>query len=153
ISLAALKFFMIRVDARKRMTFDPAESVDMQGQTGPYIQNAFVRIRSIQRKAEATPSEAGRDPYQLVQAERDLVGLMGTYREVVMQAAAQYNPGLIANFCYQLAKEFHRYYHDYRILNAETLEARKVRMQLIARIADMLEAGMGLLGIQMPERM
>ncbi|MDX1476938.1 MAG: DALR anticodon-binding domain-containing protein, partial [Saprospiraceae bacterium] len=116
------------------------------------IQNAYVRIRSVLRKAGEVGEELG-EGYILVQAERDLIALMGAYREVVEQAAEQYNPGLIANFCYQLAKDFHRYYHEYRILNAETDAARATRLMLITRLAAILEAGMDLLGIQMPERM
>lgn len=152
ISIAALKYFIIKVDPKRRMIFNPAESVDMQGQTGPYIQNAYVRIQSIMRKAGGRPDSA-RAGYTFNQEERDLLTQLSEYPQLVANAAEQYNPGLIANFCYQLAKTLHRYYHDYRILNAETDTARDQRLLLIEQVGVVLKNGMHLLGIEMPERM
>jgi len=152
ISIAALKYFIIKVDPKRRMTFNPADSVDMQGQTGPYIQNAYVRIQSIMRKAGGRPDTVAGD-YTLNQEERDLLTQLSEYSQLVVSAAEQYNPGLIANFCYQLAKTLHRYYHDYRILNAETETARDHRLLLIEQVSAILKNGMHLLGIEMPERM
>ena len=151
VSLAALKFFIIKVEPKKRMTFDPKESVDLQGQTGPYIQNAYVRIQSILRKAGEVP-EPGND-YTLNQAERDLLASLNGFKAAIAQAAEQYNPGHVANYCYSLAKTFHKYYHDYRILNAETEDTRAIRLNLIEQISIVLRRGMHLLGIEMPSRM
>lgn len=152
IAMGALKYFILKVDAKKRMTFDPKESLDLQGQTGPYIQNAYVRIRSILRKAED-----GEDPdfgsYVLLDQERQLLTSILEFGFVVEQAAQQYDPSGIAHYLYDLAKDFHRYYHEVRILNAETESARTIRLLLIREIAKLLQEGMRLLGIRMPERM
>ena len=153
ISLSALKYFIIKVEPKRRMTFNPAESVDMQGQTGPYIQNAYVRIQSILRKAQQSASDGTGSAYVLNTEERNLLATLLGYTQVVEQAAEQYNPGAIANYCYQLAKALHRYYHEFRILNAETDAARSARLQLIEQIGVALREGMYLLGIEMPSRM
>ena len=120
--MAALKYFMLKVQAKKRMIFDPKESVDMQGNTGPYIVNAYVRIKSIERR-QAIESI---DQYNeiIVEQEKELLKLIMEYPAIVDEAVKQYDPSGIANYCYSLAKEFHRFYHDCRILNAET-EAQK----------------------------
>jgi arginyl-tRNA synthetase len=151
IGLAALKFFIIKVDPRKRMTFDPKESVDMQGQTGPYIQNAYVRIRSILRRK----SYAGEDfsSYTPVLPEKALIAEILNFSKVVQQSAKQYDPSNIANFAYSIAKDFHRYYHEYRILNAESDAAIAFRLNLISHIAHIIKEAMELLGIEMPEKM
>ncbi|MEL6123261.1 MAG: DALR anticodon-binding domain-containing protein, partial [Bacteroidota bacterium] len=132
--------------------FNPQDSVDMQGQTGPYIQNAFVRIRSIQRKQEITSLE-----YQSYvspkQAETDLIQTLMTYPQVVAAGASNYDPSSVANFAYELAKRYHKFYHDVRILSAESEAARDFRLALSGRVADVLEHSMSLLGIEMPERM
>ena len=151
VSLGALKYFIIKVEAKKRMTFNPAESVDLQGQTGPYIQNAYVRIQSILRKAGGVPELD--ESYKFNNAERELIQLMSSFRTVIKQSADQYNPGHLANYCYTLAKTLHRYYHDFRILNAESDEARIFRLNLINQIGNVIEAGMKMLGIDMPSRM
>jgi arginyl-tRNA synthetase len=151
ISLAALKFFILRVDPKKRMLFNPAESVDLQGQTGPYIQNAYVRIRSILARVEDRKDNAGR--YEPNADERRLLSENIQFHEVVRDAAEQYSPSLVAQYCYNLAKTFHRYYHEYRVLNAETPGAREYRLRLITCVARTLQDGMELLGIGMPEKM
>lgn len=153
IGLAALKYFIIKVNPQKRMTFDPAESVDMQGQTGPYIQNAYVRIRSVLRKSE-TIDHATYDSYSSLEpAERVLLRSLGEYKDTLQLAAEQLDPSMIANYAYDLAKDYHRFYHEVRILKAESNAARAFRLQLSGIVAEVLSASMNLLGIEMPERM
>ena len=153
IALGALKFFIIKVNAKKRMTFNPAESLDLQGQTGPYIQNAYVRIRSIIRKAEQMEVPGGGQDYELVPEERELISLLLLYWDTVEQAALGFDPSGVANFAYQLAKSFHRYYHDFSILRAESAAAMAFRLGLIRKISMVLQHSMLMLGIDMPERM
>lgn len=155
IGLSALKFFILKVNPQKRMLFNPKESVDMQGHTGPYIQNACVRAKSILRKAEEQSfdlSEA-KDYSTLETSEKDLIAQMARFPDVIQQAADSYDPSSIAAFNYDLAKSFHRFYHDFQILKAETATARAFRLQLCAMVAQVLTTGMDLLGIEMPERM
>lgn len=151
IGMAALKFFIIKVDPRKRMTFDPKASVDLQGQTGPYIQNAYVRIQSILRKATEQPGTIG--DYVPLPDEKMLLNMLTQSNAIIENAAREYSPALVANYAYALAKEYHRYYHDVKVLQAETDEARQFRLVLSRLIADMLQHMMELLGIEMPERM
>lgn len=151
ISLAALKFYILRVDPRKRMLFNPEESVDLQGQTGPYIQNAYVRIRSILARTEE--SSASGAAHTLHADERRLLAEVSELPDVIMQAALQYSPALLAQYCYNLAKAFHRFYHEHRVLNAETAEARAFRIALIKEVAHALNVAMDLLGMEMPEKM
>ncbi len=154
IGLAALKFFIIKVQPRKRMTFDPKESVDLQGQTGPYIQNAYVRIQSILRKAAQQDPPADPKAYgPLEEQERKLLGMVYQFPQQIEEAAANYDPSVIANFCYNLAKAYHRYYHDHAILKAESEAARAFRLQLSTAVAQVLRFGMDLLGIELPNRM
>ncbi|HSF89450.1 MAG TPA: arginine--tRNA ligase, partial [Saprospiraceae bacterium] len=151
IGMAALKFFIIKVDPRKRMTFDPKASVDLQGQTGPYIQNAYVRIQSILRRAG--DERKSYDGYVLNEDEKLLLNLLGQCRHIIENAARDYNPALVANYAFALAKEYHRYYHDIKVLQAESDVAREFRLVLINTIASILENTMDLLGIEMPDRM
>ncbi|TAK38338.1 MAG: arginine--tRNA ligase, partial [Saprospiraceae bacterium] len=158
IALAALKFHIIKVSPKKRMVFDPKESVDLQGQTGPYIQNAYVRIRSVLRKAEIEKLEIGNwklaGTYeQLETQEKALVQQLHGFPNLIISAANEYDPSQVANYCYDLAKAFHKFYTDYSILKADTEEAKAFRLALSAAIANVLRTGMGLLGIEMPERM
>jgi arginyl-tRNA synthetase len=153
IGLAALKFFIIKVNPQKRMTFDPAESVDMQGQTGPYVQNAYVRVRSVLRKA-GEQDLSGASAYQeLAKQEKEIMGQLYAFPELIATAAEAYDPSAIASFCYELAKNYHRFYHELSILNAESDEAKAFRLQLSQAVANVLDLGMDLLGIEMPERM
>ncbi len=153
IALAALKFHIIKVAPKKRMVFDPKESVDLQGQTGPYVQNAYVRIRSVLRKAGELPA-AGAGKYENLETqEKALVQQLYGFPELVLTAAETYDPSSIANFCYDLAKAFHKFYTDYSILKADSEEARAFRLALSSAIGNVLRTGMGLLGIEMPERM
>ncbi|MFN7116400.1 MAG: arginine--tRNA ligase [Saprospiraceae bacterium] len=158
IGLAALKFFIIKVTPQKRMTFDPKESVDLQGQTGPYVQNAYVRIQSVLRKAEMEGWDNDRlsvsAAYQKLETdEKDLIAQLYVFPDLIKEAAAAYDPSTIANYCYNLAKSYHKFYHDYSILRAETEEAVAFRLKLCQAIANVLRFGMDLLGIEMLEKM
>lgn len=154
IGMGALKYFMIKVNPQKKMIFDPKESVDMQGNTGPYIQNAYVRIQSILRKSTVeTNSTIDYSTHVIEEAEKQILLLILQYREVLAQAAKDLDPSAIAAFCYQLAKAFHKFYHDCPILSAESESARLFRIQLSKIVASGLHEGMDLLGIEMPDRM
>lgn len=154
IGLAALKFHIIKVHPKKRMTFDPKESVDLQGQTGPYIQNAYVRIRSVIRKAEQLGSLAAAAEYaQTEPAEKELLAQLYAFPDVIETAAKEYDPSHVAAFCYNLAKLYHKFYHDHSILGAANEPARDFRLMLSIATANVLRKGMDLLGIEMPDRM
>ncbi|MCB9263747.1 MAG: arginine--tRNA ligase [Lewinellaceae bacterium] len=153
IALAALKFFIIKVQPRKRMVFDPKESVDLQGQTGPYVQNAYVRVQSVLRKAGDQPLSAASAYQQLEPQEKEILNMLYSFPGLVQLAAEEYDPSGIANFCYDLAKAYHRFYHDHSILNAGTEAAKAFRLQLSRAVAHVLKQGMNLLGIEMPDRM
>jgi arginyl-tRNA synthetase len=133
------------------MTFDPKASVDLQGQTGPYIQNAYVRIQSILRKAEHEAGTYG--GYQPNEDEKMLLNMLLQCKGVIENSAEDYSPAHIANYAYALAKEYHRYYHEVKVLHAESEEARNFRLDLIRIIASVLQQTMDLLGIEMPDRM
>ncbi|NJL75753.1 MAG: arginine--tRNA ligase [Saprospiraceae bacterium] len=152
IGMAALKFFIIKVQPKKRMIFDPKESVDMQGQTGPYVQNAYVRIQSILRKAGEL-SEQITDYTKLQAAEKEMINKLYAYPNSIAIAAQNYDPSEIANYCYDLAKSFHKFYHDFSILRAENEGAKQFRLLLSKATANVLSSGMKLLGIEMPDRM
>jgi arginyl-tRNA synthetase len=151
IGLAALKFFIIKVNPRKRMVFNPEESVDLQGQTGPYVQNAFVRIQSVLKRHN--DSDYSNNYLDINEIERGLILMMSQYPGLIQTAAEEMDPSIIANYCYQLAKQYHRFYHDCPILNAENEDAKRFRLQLSDSVATVLSAGMDLLGIEMPEKM
>ena len=155
IGLAALKYFIIKINPRKRMVFDPKESVDMQGTTGPYIQNAFVRIRSVLRKAEAQGFERTgyADSFKSNEQDRAILSMMLSYPEVLEEALNSYDPSVIANFCYTLAKAFHRYYHDNILFDPSNVEESSYRIELAETISIVLENAMALLGIEMPDYM
>ncbi len=154
IGMAALKFHIIKVHPKKRMTFDPKESVDLQGQTGPYVQNAFVRVKSVLRKADQGISLEPASAYvDLQPAEKEILVQLHEFPEQVRMAAEDYDPSTIANYCYNLAKNYHRFYHDHSILRAESEEAIAFRLMLSTAIAEVLEKGMALLGIEMPDKM
>jgi arginyl-tRNA synthetase len=157
IGLAALKFHIIKVGPKKRMTFDPKESVDMQGQTGPYVQNAYVRTRAVWRKADENGTtidfSLAKNYTKLAPAERELVNQLYGFPELISTAAESYDPSLIAMFCYELAKNLHKFWHDHSILSAETPEAVAFRLQLCKAVGNTLQTGMRLIGIEVPERM
>jgi arginyl-tRNA synthetase len=153
IGLAALKFFIIKVHPQKRMTFNPKESVDMQGQTGPYVQNAYVRIRSVLRKAGDEVLAEAKEYNTLAEQEKYLIVQLFDFPGVIQTAAKDLDPAAVANFCYNLAKGYHKFYTDLSILNAETAAAKAFRIQLSTAVANTLKTGMELLGIEMPEKM
>lgn len=153
IALAAIKFFILRVNPKRRMTFNPEESVDIQGQTGPYIQNAYVRIRSILRRYNGAYSADDSNYTALHPSETDILQSLLNFPAEVNKAALSYDPSIIATFAYELAKKFHKFYHDVRILNAESEDAQNFRIKLISNVADVLKISLKLLGIEMPERM
>lgn len=157
IALAALKFHIIKVQPKKRMVFDPKESVDLQGQTGPHIQYAYVRIKSVLRKAADLGTEGGRqlaENYGPIQPqEKELLSLVYRFPDVITSAATDYDPSAVANYCYELAKAFHKFFTDLSILKAESEEAKAFRLELCRAVANVLKTGMELLGIEMPERM
>ena len=153
IGLAALKYFIIKVQPQKRMTFDPKESVDMQGQTGPYIQNAFVRIQSVLRKAGDFDATIAGNYLEFVLEEREIIQQLYQYPNVIEESALQYDPSAIANFAYALAKNYHRFYHEHSILKADDLAVRSFRLCMSKAVGSVLNHSMNLLGIEMPEKM
>lgn len=153
IGLGALKFFILKVGPKKRMTFNPEESVDLQGQTGPYIQNAFVRIQSLFRKNTNGSTADIEGIAHIHEAEKELLKLFIAYPEVIKEAASSYDPSAIANYSYALAKEYHRFYHEVRILSADTEAEKSFRLSISQVTAQILKKAMQLLGISMPDRM
>ena len=156
VGMGALKYFILKVDARKNMLFNPEESIDFNGNTGPFIQYTYARIRSILRKAEAqniTLPASLNDDAPLNEKEIALIQKLNDFGAAVAQAGIDYSPSGIANYCYELTKEFNQFYHDYSILNADT-EAEKITRLMIAKnVAKIIKNGMALLGIEVPERM
>ena len=156
VGLGALKYFILKVDARKNMTFNPKESIDFNGNTGPFIQYTYARIRSVLRKA----AEAGvllpdtlPAGIELSEKEEGLIQLIADFAAVVRQAGTDYSPSLIANYCYDLVKEYNQFYHDFSILREENEALKLFRLVLSANVAKVVRLGMGLLGIEVPERM
>ena len=157
VGMGALKYFILKVDARKNMLFNPEESIDFNGNTGPFIQYTHARIRSILRKAEAQgitiPTDLKGLNVKVEEKETALIQKMNDYAAVVLQAGKDYTPSGIANYCYELTKEFNQFYHDYSILGAETEDVKKFRLAIAKNVAKILCNGMALLGIEVPERM
>ena len=156
VGLGALKYFILKVDARKNMTFNPKESIDFNGNTGPFIQYTYARIRSVLRKAaEAGITLPARLPegISLSTKEEGLVQMLADFAAVVRQAGTDYSPSVIANYCYDLVKEYNQFYHDFSILREENEAVRLFRLVLSAEVAKIVKLGMGLLGIEVPERM
>ena len=156
VGLGALKYFILKVDARKNMTFNPRESIDFNGNTGPFIQYTYARIRSVLRKA----AEAGIEVPSSLPAgatlsakEEGLVQMLSDFAATVRQAGQDYSPSLIANYCYDLVKEYNQFYHDYSILREEDNALKLFRLALSQEVAKIVRLGMGLLGIEVPERM
>lgn len=156
VGLGALKYFILKVDARKNMLFNPEESIDFNGNTGPFIQYTYARIRSILRKAAAqgiTIPKIVANNASLNEKEIALIQKMNDFGAVVAQAGIDYSPSGIANYCYELTKEFNQFYHDYSILNADTDDEKTTRLVLAQNVAKVIKNGMELLGIEVPERM
>ena len=156
VGMGALKYFLLKVDARKNMLFNPEESIDFNGNTGPFIQYTYARIRSILRKA----ADKGLPVPPVLPAgvalstkEEALIQRVAEFADVVRAAGQDYSPSVVANYCYDLVKEYNQFYHDFSILGEEDAARRDFRLVLSANVAKVLRLGMGLLGIEMPERM
>jgi arginyl-tRNA synthetase len=155
IALGALKYFILKVDPRKTMLFNPQESIDFNGNTGPFIQYTYARIKSVLRKAkdQGLNWEAKSNIANPGTKEIELIKKISLFSEAVSEAAVTYSPALIANYCYDLVKEFNQFYHDYSILGETDLETKKFRLQISEIVGRIINQGMGLLGIECPERM
>ncbi len=156
VGLGALKYFILKVDARKNMTFNPKESIDFNGNTGPFIQYTYARIRSVLRKAAdmgITLPEALPHHLQLSAKEENLIQMLSDFKAIVKQAGDDYSPSAIANYCYDLVKEYNQFYHDFSILHEENADLKVFRLALSQNVAKIVRSGMELLGIEVPERM
>jgi arginyl-tRNA synthetase len=152
IGMGALKYFLLKVDPKKRLLFDPNESVDFQGHTGPFIQYTHARIKSVLSRAEYI-NNTNITASLLADVERDLIVTLTQYPDTINQAANGHNPGIIANYVYEVAKVYNKFYHEKSILQAEDEQTKQFRLQLSAAAANVISNGMGLLGINVPERM
>ena len=153
VGMGALKYFILKVDARKNMLFNPEESIDFNGNTGPFIQYTYARIRSILRKASPSSLSSPSSSSSLSSKEIELIQKMNEFSAAVEQAGKDYSPSGIANYCYELTKVFNQFYHDYSILNEADADKKAVRLMLAKNVAKIIKSGMSLLGIEVPERM
>ncbi len=154
VGMGALKYFLLKVDPRKNITFNPKESIDFNGNTGPFIQYTYARIRSVLRKAESAGySMTGYEMVSPNEKETSLIQHLADFPQVVSEAGRTYSPALIANYVYDLVKEYNQFYHDYSILNESDAAVRSLRLSLSKNVALVVKKGMGLLGIEVPERM
>ena len=153
VGMGALKYFILKVDARKNMLFNPEESIDFNGNTGPFIQYTYARIRSILRKAEGTNYSLTSNLSPLTSKEVELIQKMSEFGAAVEQAGKDYSPSGIANYCYELTKVFNQFYHDFSILNEPDEQKKAVRLMIAKNVAKIIKNGMALLGIEVPERM
>jgi arginyl-tRNA synthetase len=155
VGMGALKYFILKVDARKNMLFNPAESIDFNGNTGPFIQYTYARIRSLLRKATEQGLDAREADESVVLNEKEtqLVQLLSTFPSVVEQAGCEYSPSLIANYAYEVAKTFNGFYHDFSILKEENLKVKNMRLVLARSTAKIIRTSLSLLGMEVPERM
>ncbi len=156
IALGALKYFMLKVDPKKNMLFNPEESIDFNGNTGPFIQYTHARIRSVMRKAAdkgITPDYALAKDLSLSEKEQELIKTISLFPSVVNEAANSYSPALIGNYVYNLVKEYNQFYHDHSILQEENSDVKNLRLILSENTAKVIKTSMSLLGINVPERM
>lgn len=155
VALGALKYFILKVDPKKTMMFNPKESIDFNGNTGPFIQYTYTRIKSVLRKAEEAGVKIvpGDIHTVLTEKEQNLIKLIAKLPAVVKEAGDNYSPALIGNYAYELAKEFNQFYHDYSILKEENEQVRNLRLLLAQQCSVAIQNAMGMLGIGMPERM
>ena len=156
VGMGALKYFILKVDARKNMLFNPEESIDFNGNTGPFIQYTYARIRSILRKAKEQGIEIPNElptTAELSEKEISLIQHLNDFAQIVRQAGNDYNPSCIANYCYDLVKEYNQFYHDFSVLKEEDKQKQVVRLVLSAAVSKIIKSGLGLLGIEVPERM
>lgn len=153
IGMGALKYFLLKVDPKKRLLFDPNESVDFQGHTGPFIQYTHARIKSVLSKAEFDFDSAVSVPATISSYERDLIQQLGAFPEAIEASAQEFSPAQLANYIYEVAKFYNKFYHEETILKAEDLDVKNFRLHLSASAAKVIAKGMNLLGIHVPERM
>lgn len=153
VSLGALKYFMLKVDPKKNMMFNPAESIDFNGNTGPFIQYAHARIHSILRKGEEIGAKPELTNYTINDKEVRLIQLLDSFKSVVTEAGEQLSPALIANYVYDLAREFNQYYHEYQIIRESDADCRNTRLLLVKAVAQVIKNATWLLGMDVPERM
>jgi arginyl-tRNA synthetase len=152
LAIGALKFFLLRVDPKKKMIFNPEESIDFHGFTGPFVQYTHARIKSVLRKAECKTYKA-EGISGLLKLEKDLIVLLEQYPTIIEQAVVEHNPSIIAIYVFNLAKAFNTFYTEHSVMNAESEEKKELRLQLCEMTANTIASGMGLLGIKVPERM
>ena len=156
VGMGALKYFLLKVDAKKNMMFNPEESIDFNGNTGPFIQYTYARIRSVLRKAaeeNLSIPDTFTENLNISAKEQNLIQRLAEYSTIVQQAGEEYSPSIIANYCYDLVKEFNQFYHDFSILKEENASLKQFRLMLSANVAKVIKSGMDLLGIEVPERM
>ena len=157
VGLGALKYFILKVDARKNMLFNPKESIDFNGNTGPFIQYTHARIRSVMRKAESAEVQVMMPGMtvgiELHEKEISLIQHLNDFGAVIVQAGKDYSPGGIANYCYELTKEFNQFYHQCSILKEEDQDVKQMRLVLTRTVGKVIKSAMALLGIEVPERM
>ena len=152
VGLGALKYFLLKVDPKKNMMFNPKESIDFNGNTGPFLQYTYARIRSVIRRAAVIADKVSHD---VIPSDKEtaLIQKVAEFQGVVEEAGKNYSPALIANYCYDLAKEYNQFYHDYPILKEEDDKTRNFRLILSDVVSQTLKKGVELLGMEMPERM
>lgn len=153
IGLGALKYFILKVDPRKNMLFNPQESIDFNGNTGPFVQYTYARIRSVLRKSDEADAATDITAYEPNEKEIEIIQRIADFPSVVSEAGRTYSPALIANYVFELAKGYNQFYHDYSILKEENGVARAFRLQLSRTVADIIRRGFSLLGVEVPERM
>jgi len=153
IGMGALKYFLLKVDPKKRLLFDPNESVDFQGHTGPFIQYTHARIKSVLRKAEFDATKAIAIPASISSFERDLIQNLGEFPNVIEASAKDFSPAQVANYVYEVSKLYNKFYHEETILKAEDQDVKTFRLHLSVATAKVIAESMRLLGIQVPERM
>jgi len=155
LGLGALKYFILKVNPQKRMLFNPAESIDFNGHTGPFIQYTYARICSVMKKAEAKDLASNKNIAinQLLEREKDVIKHLYYFPHAVKEAAETYDPSVVANYVYELAKSYNQFYHEIPILAAETGEAFNFRLQLSLVTSNVIKDAMSMLGIDVPERM
>jgi arginyl-tRNA synthetase len=157
VGLGALKYFILRVDPKKNMLFDPTESIDFNGNTGPFIQYTHARIFSLLKKAEELGIDEGAGDHvftqSLLPAEREIIKILAGYQEMVFKAAEEFNPSIIANYCYELARNYNSFYQEVPVIKEENKEKRSIRLRMAKKTAEIIAKSMQLLGIQVPDRM
>src|SRR4026209_1579023 len=153
LGIGALKFFLLRVDPKKRMIFNPEESIDFHGFTGPFVQYTHARIKSILRKEKAVDSRQSIVDSTLLKLEKALIVKLEQYSTIVEQAATEHNPSVLAIYSFELAKMFNTFYTEHSVMNAESNEKKQLRLKLSEMTANVISSAMGLLGIRVPERM